>query len=74
MIIVVTGAVGIGHPEETLTEEKLEAAYNIKCRIINLDDNINRKLCIPLKSKPINIDLMLLFSLRTARHTAKTLK
>lgn len=40
----------LGAPDEVITEENLQAIYNIPVRVREFQEDINRKVCIPLRN------------------------
>ena len=43
--------VSIGHPDDVITESMLKKVYGIDVRIMHINSNINRKVCIPISAK-----------------------
>jgi iron complex transport system ATP-binding protein len=43
------GFTDMGEPNEVVTEENLESAYGIKVKVVCVDSDTNRKVCVPLK-------------------------
>jgi iron complex transport system ATP-binding protein len=40
--------VGLGMPDEVITEQNLEDVYKIKVKVMNVDAGVNRKICVPI--------------------------
>ncbi|XES77785.1 MAG: ABC transporter ATP-binding protein [Candidatus Bathyarchaeia archaeon] len=40
--------VGLGAPDEVVTEQNLEDVYKIKVKVMNVDAGVNRKICVPV--------------------------
>lgn len=40
--------IGVGEPDNTVTEQNLKKVYGIDVKIKSIDDGINRKVCVPI--------------------------
>jgi iron complex transport system ATP-binding protein len=42
----------VGAPDDVITEANLEAAYGIKVRVLDVDGDGRRRICLPLDTMP----------------------
>jgi iron complex transport system ATP-binding protein len=42
------GFIGVGTPDEVITDSNLEEVYNIRVKVVSVDTGVNRKICVPV--------------------------
>jgi ABC-type cobalamin/Fe3+-siderophores transport system ATPase subunit len=47
--------IDIGTPDGVITDKNLEKVYNIKVKVVSIDSDVNRKICVPVGDcDPVN--------------------